>query len=181
MRPVADELRDGEAALADVLIEDSIRKRALCGNEMHVRFALHTFAEVSQLWNLGLGNRELALRGEVHRAGVFVVELLEAWADLAPDACLFGRVVDDRMPQPLEPVLPAQRKERLAPLDVPEIAQARVTGLEFQLGRFRRRDHVPGIDRCAVFGQRCDLLHANSTPNSQFPTTNSAVAAVWEL
>src|SRR6187402_3229098 len=102
MRAMTNELRHRESARADVLVEGSIRQRPFRRNEVDVRLALHTFAERAQLRDLGLRNREVALRGEIDLTRVAHVQLVQFRADLTPDTCLFAGVFDEGRTKTLE-------------------------------------------------------------------------------
>src|SRR5215207_4351394 len=80
MRAVANELSHWKSPLADVLVKDAIGQRTLGRNEMHVRFALDTPAQMTQLGNLALSDRQLALRIQIRLAGVLDMQLVELGA-----------------------------------------------------------------------------------------------------
>ena len=109
-----------------------------------------------------LGDREIALRRQVDLAGVLDVQFVELRADLAPDAGFFGGVLDERRAEPLEPVPPAEREQLLPAFDVLVVAESRMSRLQLELGRFRRRDHDLGVDRHAVLDELPGFLHGDS-------------------
>ena len=93
-------------------------------------------AEVPELRDLVLGDGQVALRLQVDRAGVLAVQLVELRADLAPDARLLGRVVDERRAE----VAPAGASGtgRTAPCRramYAVVAEPGVARLEFEFGR----------------------------------------------
>src|SRR5688572_2619765 len=134
MRAVANELRHRKPALADVLVEDAVGQRALCRDEMHVGLALDTPAQMTQLGNLALGDRQLALGVEIRLARMLDVQLVELRADLAPDARFLCRVFDDGRAQSFEAVTPAQGEQLATPGHVTLIAETRMPRLELELG-----------------------------------------------
>src|SRR6185503_528290 len=126
MRAVANELRHRKPALSDVLVEDAVRQRPFGRDEMHVRLAFDTSAQMTQLRNVPLCDRQFALGVEIRLAGVLDVQLVELRADVAPNARFFGAVFDDGRAQPFETMTPAEREQLATPGDVNLIAETRM-------------------------------------------------------
>src|SRR5688572_7824140 len=173
MRAVANELCDGETALAYVLVEDAIGKRTFGRDEMHVRLALETPAQMTQLGNLALRDSQLALRRQIGLAGVLDVQLVELRADVAPDARFLRGVFDDRRAQPFETMTPAQREELATPGNVTRIPETRMPRLELEFGRLHRRHHRAGVDWHAVLGQHRLFAHGCLALPRVIPGANS--------
>src|SRR5262245_56765734 len=89
------------------------------------------------------------------------MQLVELGDDLAPDARFFRRVVDDRGTEPLPPVFAAQGEQLAATLNIGLVAEAGMTGLEFERGRFGRRDHRLGVDGRSVLDQGVGIIHGD--------------------
>src|SRR5438034_11158864 len=94
MRAMPDELGKRKAALADIRMKSAIRKRAFRWDQMHARLALESIAQMPQLRNLGLADFEGPFCLEINPAGVFLMQLVQLGADVAPDARFFRRVIN---------------------------------------------------------------------------------------
>ena len=102
------------------------------------------FAQGAELRNLVCADAEVVLGLQIDRAGVLAVEFVELRADFAPDARLFGVVMDDRRTELFETMPTAQSEQILATLHVTGVAQAGMAGLKLQLRDVRRFDHHAG-------------------------------------
>ena len=94
--------------------------------------ALHALAQIAELRDLGRADAEVALGLQIDTAGVRDVECGQLRRDFAPDALLLVRVIDARRSEVLQPVLAAEREQRLPARDVGRVPKTRMPRLELE-------------------------------------------------
>ncbi len=98
----------GKPRVGDVLVKRPVRQSALGGNKVHVRLAPQTLAQMAKLRDFLARDGQLVLGLQINLAGVLDVQFIEFRTDLAPDAGLFGVVVEERRAESFQTVLSAQ-------------------------------------------------------------------------